>query len=153
MICHSERSLREASHIDFVREKRHMNVLRETLPPPPPPFRNIMHFFLLCRGLWGIIYQWRLKNWMMCMECKSTLGEWPGSDNEHTNILKIQIHMRKCRISYTLYRWFQNIKNFQQTIKIFYYFSPRNVTGAKPLPPLQRPYDVSRGQNWYVTLP
>ena len=33
---------------------------------------------------------------------------------------------------YTLYRWFQNIKNFQQTIEIFHGFSPRNVTGAPP---------------------
>ena len=31
-------------------------------------------------------------------------------------------------------------------------FPPRNVTGANTLAP-QRPYDVSRGQNRYVTLP
>ena len=32
--------------------------------------------------------------------------------------------------------------------------TPRKVTGANPPPPtLQRPYDVSRGQNRYVTLP
>ena len=32
-------------------------------------------------------------------------------------------------------------------------FLPRNVTGANSLPSSQRPYDVSRGQNRYVTLP
>ena len=47
-----------------------------------------------------------------------------------------------------------NIENFQQTFKLFHDFSPRNVTGANPPPPPpQRPYDVSRGQNRYVTLP
>ena len=38
----------EASHIDFVHEKRHMDdVLLET----PPPLRNVTHFFryLFCR--------------------------------------------------------------------------------------------------------
>ena len=39
-----------------------------------------------------------------------------------------------CILSYTLYRRFQNIKNFQQTIEIFHDFSPRNVTGANPPP-------------------
>ena len=34
----------------------------------------------------------------------------------------------------------------------FHDFSPRNVTGATSPPP-QRPYDVSGGQNRYVTLP
>ena len=33
---------------------------------------------------------------------------------------------------YTLYRWFQNIKNFQQTIEIFHDFFPKTVTGATP---------------------
>ena len=37
-------SPREASHIDFVHEKRHMDVLLET-PPPPPPFETSRTFF------------------------------------------------------------------------------------------------------------
>ena len=41
-----------------------------------------------------------------------------------------------------------------QTIESFHDFSPSNVTGANPPPPPTpyRPYDVSRGQNRYVTL-
>ena len=46
-----------------------------------------------------------------------------------------------------------NIKNFQQTIEISHNFLPRIVTGANLPPPPQRPYDISRGQNRYVTLP
>ena len=38
--------LREASHVDFVHEKRHMDVLLET-HPHPPPLRNVTHFFRL----------------------------------------------------------------------------------------------------------
>ena len=41
---------------------------------------------------------------------------------------------------------------FSKTVEILHDFSPRNVTGANS-PTLQRPYDVSRGQNRYVTLP
>ena len=65
------------------------------------------------------------------------------------------MHLSKCCILYTLYRLFQDVKDFQQTIEIFHNFSPRNVTGANPPtpPPRQRPYDVSHGQNRYVTLP
>ena len=36
--------LREASHIDFVHEKRHMDVLLET-PHPPPPLETSHTFF------------------------------------------------------------------------------------------------------------
>ena len=34
--------LREASHIDFVHEKRHMFV---SLKTPPPPLRNVTHSY------------------------------------------------------------------------------------------------------------
>ena len=49
--------------------------------------------------------------------------------------LKYKYIKENAVFSYTLYRWFQNIKNFQQTIKIFHGFSPRNVRGANPQPP------------------
>ena len=46
------------------------------------------------------------------------------------------------------------IKNFQQNIETLHDFSPRNVTDAnRPFPHPKRPYDVSCGQNRYVTLP
>ena len=63
------------------------------------------------------------------------------------------MHLSKCYILYTLYRLFQDVKDFQQTIEIFHDFSPRNVTGANTPTPRQRPHDVSHGQNRYVTLP
>ena len=50
--------LREASYVDFVHEKRHMDVLLETptAPPPPPPVRNVKHVFRFSRGSCGIVY-------------------------------------------------------------------------------------------------
>ena len=44
---------REASQIDFVHEKRHIDVLLET---PPPPLRNVTALFGFCRRPSGIIY-------------------------------------------------------------------------------------------------
>ena len=45
------------------------------------------------------------------------------------------------------------ILKFSNTLSKFSMISSRNVTGANPPPTPQRPYDVSRGQNRYVTLP
>ena len=57
--------------------------------------------------------------------------------------LKYKYTCENAGFLYTLYKLFQNIKNFKQTIEIFHDFSPRNVTGAN-LPTPQRAYDVSR---------
>ena len=49
---------------------------------------------------------------------------------------------------------FKNTKIFEQTIEIFHDFHRgRSQAPTNPPPPPQRPYDVSRGQNRYVTLP
>jgi hypothetical protein len=38
--------VREASHIDFVHEKRHMFVSMQTPPPPPPPPLETSHIVI-----------------------------------------------------------------------------------------------------------
>ena len=48
-------------------------------------------------------------------------------------------------------RCFQNIKIFEHAIEIFHDF--HRETSPAPTPTPQRPYDVSREQNRYVTLP
>jgi hypothetical protein len=39
--------VREASHIDFVNEKHHMDVSLETPPPPPPPGSSMMSHIVI----------------------------------------------------------------------------------------------------------
>ena len=47
----------------------------------------------------------------------------------------------------------QNIKKFEQIIEIFHVFHRETSQAQLPPPTPQRPYDVSRGQNRYMTLP
>ena len=65
-------------------------------------------------------------------------------------IMSIQIHL-KYKYTYKNAGFCMLCVDNFNILKIF---SPRNVTGANPPPPApQCPYDVSRGQNRYVTLP
>ena len=68
--------LREASQIDFVHEKRHMDVLLEI--PPPPPLETSRTFFDFARVSGALFILQSLR-----------LSVVSGPDNEHTYILKI----------------------------------------------------------------
>ena len=71
--------------------------------------------------------------------------------------MSVQIYL-KCKYTYENAGFcilcIDNFKTLKYSNKLlkFSIFSPRNVTGANPATP-QRPYDVSRGQNRYVTPP
>ena len=43
-----------------------------------------------------------------------------------------------------MYRWFENIKTFQQTIEIFHELSPRNVKGGTPPPSVHMTFLVDK---------
>ena len=70
--------LREASHIDFVHEKRRTDVLLETPHTPPPEKRH---------ALFLIVYLAGFKIECCVKKCKSALGAKPGADHEHTYML------------------------------------------------------------------
>ena len=81
---------------------------------------------------------------------KSTLGARLGPDNEH-----IQIYLNYkytyenaefCIDDFKILKLFNKLSKFST---IFH----RGTSKVPPLPTSQRPYDVSRGQNRYVTLP
>ena len=75
-----DRFLGEASQIDFVHEKRHMDVLLETPHPPPLETSRIFFDFAEAPGALFILQPLRL----------SVVS---GPDNEHTYILKREIHL------------------------------------------------------------
>ena len=73
---------REASHIDFVHEKRHMDVFLET---PPPPFLEASRtFFDTTEALEALFIVQALR---LGAVYKSIFGARPGPNNEHTNII------------------------------------------------------------------
>ena len=69
--------LREASQIDFVHEKRHMDIVLET--PIPPPLETSRTFFDFAEAPGALFNLQPLR-----------LSVVPGRDNKHTNILKIR---------------------------------------------------------------
>ena len=48
---------------------------------------------------------------------------------------------------------FKILKNFNELSKFSMFFPEKRHRRQHPPPPPQRPYDLSRGQNRYVTLP
>ena len=75
--------IREASHIDFVHEKRHMDVLLET--PPHSPLETSRTFFDSAENREG---RARLGNEHINI-IKSRIWGRARLDNEHTNILEM----------------------------------------------------------------
>ena len=116
--------IREASHIDIVHEKRHMDVRH---------------------ALFSILISQALRLSAVYKSTKVHLGQ------SQEVMMSIHIYW-KCKYTYENAGFcipcvddLSNYRNFPR-------FFTENVTGSNPPPP-PRPYDVSRGQNRHVTLP
>ena len=128
--------VREASHIDIVHEKRHMDVILET--PPPALDIYLAGLKIECCTLYKSI--------------KAHLGQ------SEDLIMSIHIYL-KCKYTYENAGFcilciddFKILKIFIKLSKFSTIFHRETSQAQTPLPP-QRPYDVSRRQNRYVTLP
>ena len=120
--------------------------------PPPPRLRNVTYFSRLCEAHEALLILQTLKLSVAYKRTKVHLGQ--GQDL--TMSIKICLKYKYtyelnagfcvlCIDDFKILKKFTNYQNFPR-------FSPRNVTGANPSTP-QHPYDVSRGQNQYMTLP
>ena len=72
----------------------------------------------------------------------------PGTDNEHTNIPKIQIHLRKCWILYTLHNDFKILKILNKLSKFFTTFHRETSKTPIPSPNVHMAFLVDKIDMW-----
>ena len=120
-----------------------MDVLLETHPPPPLETSRTFFDFIEAPGALFIFQPLRLI-------------VVPGPDNEHTHIyLKYKYTHENAGFCALCIDDFKILKIFNKLSKFSTIFHRGTSQAPDPPPPSppQRLYDVSRGQNRYVTLP